>query len=151
MTQNILQFNQNCFTAVRNNHFEYSIFQNSLSVEMLAEMHCHMWDWTGKNNWDILFVIFYYMHASLYIQCMPLETIRMPLETICIFVSVTWQPFIQAVLLMSVFEQRLSFQMLWNAGEGLEVVWVHDGTLVEVQVVEAPEKVWPFYIWRTNK
>ena len=37
-------------------------------------------------------------------------------------IGISYQTFIQAVLLMSIFDQRLSFWMLWNAGGGVEVL-----------------------------
>ena len=49
------------------------------------------------------------------------------------------QEFVQSALLMSAFEQRLSFLMLQNAGGGLEVLWAVEGfhgkARVGVQVV----------------
>ena len=66
------------------------------------------------------------------------------------------QEFIQAVLLMSIYEQRLIFRMLQNASEGLEVLQGlqrgHGGALmVGIQGEKTPEKFWFFYISRTNK
>ena len=50
------------------------------------------------------------------------------------------QAFIQAVLLMSIFEQRLSFRMLKNKGGCLKLLyipqWVHSRTQVEVHGVK---------------
>ena len=49
------------------------------------------------------------------------------------FEKVNKQAFIQALLLMPIFEQRLSFQMLQHADRGLEALqapeWVHDRAL----------------------
>ena len=63
------------------------------------------------------------------------------------------QAFIQAVLLMSIFEQRLIFRMLQNAGEGLQGLQQgHGGALMEgIEGGKASEKFCFFYILRTNK
>ena len=76
-----------------------------------------------------------------------------------------WQGFIQAVLFMSVFEQRLSFQMIYFKKNHHEIVvkcrWGSGGALSSA-VSSWPshgagsggkdaEKVWSFYILRANK
>ena len=60
------------------------------------------------------------------------------------------QAFIQTVLLMPVFEQRLDFRKLQNIRGGLEMLkapqGVHGGILVRVQRGKSPETFGSFYM-----
>ena len=61
------------------------------------------------------------------------------------------QAFIQAVSLMLVFEQRLSFLLRLGSQSGVSSStgsWRRPGG---VQGWKTPEKVWSFYFWSTNK
>ena len=66
-----------------------------------------------------------------------------------------YQAFIQAVLLMPVFEQRFSFSNVvkcrWGSPGDVRSAtglwWSPDGG----SAGKTPEKFWSFYIWETNK
>ena len=72
---------------------------------------------------------------------------------------------IQAVLLMSVFEKRLSFRTLyfvknvpkiilkwkWGFGDAVNSAAGLCRALVRIQGVNPPGKLWPLYIWWTNE
>ena len=76
-----------------------------------------------------------------------------------------WQGIIQAVLFMSVFEQRLSFQMIYFKKNHHEIIvkcrWGSGGALSSAGSSwrshelrsrgKDSEKVWSFYILRANK
>ena len=76
-----------------------------------------------------------------------------------------YQAFTEAVLLMSVFEQRLSFRILYFMTNGHVIIvkcrWVSGDALSSVvgswrrlggsSGGKCPEKVWSFYSWRANK
>ena len=75
------------------------------------------------------------------------------------------QAFIQAVLFMSVFEQRLSLQMIYFKKNNYEIIvkcrWGSGGALTSTVSPwrslgggsrgKGSEKVWSFYNWRANK
>lgn len=79
----------------------------------------------------------------------------------CPYLRLPYQAFVQAVLLMSVFEQRLSFRMFNNHEIIVKCRWRYRGTGSSTigswrspdgsSGCKASENLWPFYIWSTNK
>ena len=132
---------------VKNNKVETSVYRKAINTTLHKQ---------------------YYI-TNIYINCHSVVPLKWKIETLVTVELVKveqWKPksdqgFIQAVLLMSVFEIRLSFQMLyfvkddhktilkWSWGSGVTVSFAAGPW--QSSSGESGGRPCPFYVWKVNK